>query len=106
MLSSFSLSELLLCEASVWYPDEFDFEVPATLLLISLALDNVEGESAKETSDSPLLKEPDSVRRYEEGENAVVGTWVSEFAIVNVSDLKFVAVRRSLKEAKEGDCEK
>ena len=46
------------------------------------------------------------MRRYEEGENAVVGTWVSEFAIVNVSDLKFVAVRRSLKEAKEGDCEK
>jgi hypothetical protein len=35
--------------------------------------------------------------------NAVVGTWVSESAVVNavrVSDLKFVAVRRSLNESK------
>ena len=64
MLSSFSLSELLLCEASVSYPDECDLEVPpAALLLISLALDNVDGESAKEISESPLLKDPDSVRR-------------------------------------------
>ena len=64
MLSSFSLSEILLCEASVRYPDECVLEVPATLLLISLVLDNVDGESAKEISESPpLLKEPDSVRR-------------------------------------------
>jgi hypothetical protein len=65
MLSSFSFSELLLlCEASVWYPDECDdLEVPAALLIISLALDNVDGESAKEISESPLLKDPVSVRR-------------------------------------------
>ena len=63
MLSSFSLSELLLCETSVWYPDDCDLEVPpATLLLISLALDNVDGESANEISES-LLMDPDSVRR-------------------------------------------
>jgi hypothetical protein len=49
MLSSFSsLSELLLCEASVCFPDECDLEVPATLLLISLALDNIDGESVRQ----------------------------------------------------------
>jgi hypothetical protein len=73
MLLSFSLSELLLCEASVWYPEEYVLKVPATLLLISLALDNVDSESAKEISESPLLNDP-SVRQYEVGVNVAIGT--------------------------------
>ena len=63
MLSSFSLLDELLCEASIWYLDEYDLKlVWATLLLISFALDNVEDESAKEISESPLLSDADSVR--------------------------------------------
>ena len=49
------------------------------------------------------------MRHEEEGVNVAVGTWVLEFTVVSavrVSDLNFVAVQRSLNEAKEGDCEK
>ena len=64
MLLSFSLSDELLCKASIWYPDEYNLKlVWATLLLISLALDNVEGELAKEILESPLLSDADSMRR-------------------------------------------
>lgn len=93
--SSFSLSEL---DRSVWYPEEYEREVLATRRRISLARDNVDGDSVYETSD-PLRYDPESLGRYV-GVKVEVGGRVMEVAVGPVM------VRNPLAEVNEAVGEK